>query len=407
MLKGKKIIIGITASIAAYKIPYLIRLLIKEGAEVKVVMTPAAKDFVTPLTIATLSKNPCLIEPFDRLDGSWNSHVELGNWADLFLIAPITATTLGKMATGIVDNLLLATYLAAKCPVYFAPSMDIDMYQHPATQKNIETLQSYGNKFIAPNAGELASGLCGPGRLSEPEDILEILKKHFQVKQNFAKKKVLISAGPTVEAIDPVRYISNHSSGLMGYKLAEEFAERGASVTLVSGPTNFQTNHPFIKLIDVVTAEEMYNSCINNFNNSDICIMSAAVSDFKPKIVEDSKIKKDKNLESINLIPTKDILSELGKRKSKNQILVGFALETDNELANAKKKLKNKNLDLIVLNSLKDKGAGFKQKTNKISIIDNEGNVMNFGLKPKENVAKDIADRIYDFMQVAFVDNLK
>lgn len=399
MLKGKKIIIGITASIAAYKIPYLIRLLIKEEAEVKVIMTPSAKDFVTPLTIATLSKNPCLIEPFDRVDGSWNSHVELGNWADLFLIAPVTATTLGKMANGIADNLLIATYLAAKCPVFFAPSMDLDMYQHPTTQKNIEKLQSYGNKFIAPNEGELASGLCGAGRLAEPEDTLEILNKHFQEKQSFSKKKVLISAGPTIEAIDPVRYISNHSSGLMGYKLAEEFAERGASVTLISGPTNLQINHPLIRLINVVDAEEMYNSCIDSFKNSDICIMSAAVSDFKPEIVRDSKIKKNKNLSSINLIPTKDILSELGKRKSKDQILVGFALETDNELANAKTKLKNKNLDLIVLNSLKDKGAGFKQKTNKISIIDNEGNVMNFGLKPKENVAKDIADRISDFMQ--------
>ena len=399
MLKGKKIIIGITASIAAYKIPYLIRLLIKEEAEVKVIMTPSAKDFVTPLTIATLSKNPCLIEPFDRVDGSWNSHVELGNWADLFLIAPVTATTLGKMANGIADNLLIATYLAAKCPVFFAPSMDLDMYQHPTTQKNIEKLQSYGNKFIAPNEGELASGLCGAGRLAEPEDTLEILNKHFQEKQSFSKKKVLISAGPTIEAIDPVRYISNHSSGLMGYKLAEEFAERGASVTLISGPTNLQINHPLIRLINVVDAEEMYNSCIDSFKNSDICIMSAAVSDFKPEIVRDSKIKKNKNLSSIDLIPTKDILSELGKRKSKDQILVGFALETDNELANAKTKLKNKNLDLIVLNSLKDKGAGFKQKTNKISIIDNEGNVMNFGLKPKENVAKDIADRISDFMQ--------
>ncbi len=404
MLKGKKIIIGVTASIAAYKIPYLIRLLIKEGAEVKVILTPAAKDFVTPLTIATLSKNPCLIEPFDRTDGSWNSHVELGNWADLFLISPITATTLGKMANGIADNLLIATYLAAKCPVFFAPSMDLDMYQHPSTKKNIETLQSFGNKFIAPNEGELASGLCGAGRLAEPEEILEIINKHFQVEKNFSKKKVLISAGPTVEAIDPVRYISNHSSGLMGYKLATEFAERGASVTLVSGPTNLQINHPSIKLINVVNAEEMYNLCIDSFKNSEICIMSAAVSDFKPEIVRDSKIKKDKSLTSINLIPTKDILSELGKRKSGNQILVGFALETDNELANAKKKLKNKNLDLIVLNSLKDKGAGFKHKTNKISIIDNDGNIMNFGLKSKENVAKDIADKIYDFIQPESVE---
>ncbi|MBI9038581.1 MAG: bifunctional phosphopantothenoylcysteine decarboxylase/phosphopantothenate--cysteine ligase CoaBC [Bacteroidales bacterium] len=404
MLKDKKIIIGITAGIAAYKIPYLIRLLIKEGAEVKVIMTPAARDFVTPLTIAVLSKNPCLTEPFERIDGSWNSHVELGNWADLFLIAPATATSLGKMANGIADNLLLATYLAAKCPVYFAPSMDIDMYQHPSTQKNIETLQSFGNKFIAPNSGELASGLCGPGRISEPEDILEILKSHFQVKQSFSKKKVLISAGPTVESIDPVRYISNHSSGLMGYKLAEEFADRGASVTLVSGPTNLKTNYPSINLIDVVSAEEMYHSCIDNFQSSDICIMSAAVSDFKAETIEVSKIKKEKNLSTINLVPTKDILSELGKRKSKNQVLIGFALETDNEFSNAKKKLKNKNLDLIVLNSLKDKGAGFKQKTNKISIIDNEGEIMNFGLKSKEDVAKDIADKIYDFMQTSIFE---
>jgi phosphopantothenoylcysteine decarboxylase/phosphopantothenate--cysteine ligase len=346
------------------------------------------------LTLSVLSENAVLSEPYDYETGSWNSHVELGNQADLYLLAPLSANSLAKMAGGIADNLLLTTYLAAKCPVYFAPAMDLDMFKHPSTQKNIKILQSYGNHLIAPNEGELASGLCGAGRMEEPEIIFEIIINFFKKKTPLSNKKVLVSAGPTYEAIDPVRFIGNHSSGLMGYSIAEELANRGAIVELVSGPTSLSVSSPNIKKTDVVSAEEMYNSCIKKFPKCDIAVMSAAVADYTPEKVENSKIKKKTTDFSLKLKPTKDILAQLGNQKNDDQILIGFALETDSEINNAKKKLKNKNLDFIVLNSLKDKGAGFKHKTNKISIIDKKGNTSNFNLKDKSQVAIDIVDKI-------------
>lgn len=394
MLKNKKIIIGITGSIAAYKVPFLIRLLKKEGADVKIIMTEAAKDFVTPLTLSTLSESPVLSEFFDRKDGAWQSHIELGNWADVYLIAPVTATTLGKMANGIADNLLVATYLAAKCPVFFAPAMDIDMLAHPTTKINIQKLQSFGNTIIEPTEGELASGLCGAGRMQEPENIVNILKLYFQKKKDFSGEKVLISAGPTYEAIDPVRFIGNNSSGYMGYALANEFANRGAKVELISGPVSIEIHHSNINLTKVTSANEMYNACISVFPKTDITIMAAAVADYTPVMPEKKKIKKKMLELSVKLKPTQDILAELGKQKKQGQILVGFALETDNELDNAQKKLKNKNLDIIVLNSLKDKGAGFGYTTNKVTISDKQGNINRYELKSKPEVAKDIADKI-------------
>jgi len=394
VLKNKKIIIGITGSIAAYKAPFLVRLLKKEGAYVKIIMTEAAKDFVTPLTLSTLSENPVLSEFFDRKDGTWQSHIELGTWADVYLIAPITATTLGKMANGIADNLLVATYLAAKCPVFFAPAMDIDMLAHPTTKINIQKLQSFGNTIIEPAEGELASGLCGAGRMQEPENIVNILKLYFQKKKDFSGERVLISAGPTYEAIDPVRFIGNNSSGYMGYALANEFANRGAKVELISGPVSIEINHININLTKVTSANEMYNACISVFPKTDIAIMAAAVADYTPVMPEKKKIKKKMSELSIKLKRTQDILAELGKQKKQGQILVGFALETDNELDNAQKKLKNKNLDIIVLNSLKDKGAGFGYTTNKVTISDKQGNINRYGLKSKPEVAKDIADKI-------------
>lgn len=398
MLKGKKIIIGITGSIAAYKIPFLIRLLKKEGAQVQVVMTQAAKDFVTPLTLSALSEKPVLYDFFDEKNGKWNSHVELGLWADLFIFAPLSANTLAKMATGIADNLLLTTYLSAKCPVFFAPAMDLKMYAHPTTKRNIEILQSSGNHLIAPIEGELASGLCGAGRMEEPEVILDILKNYIKKKADLKDKTVLVSAGPTYEAIDPVRFIGNFSSGIMGYSIAEELAERGAIVKLVSGPTDLKVDHYNIICTNVVSALEMYNACIKEFESADIAIMSAAVADYTPENPSEKKIKKNKINTTIKLKPTKDILAELGKRKRKNQLLIGFALETDDEINNAVKKLKNKNLDFIVLNSLKDKGAGFKFKTNKIKIIDKQNIITDFNLKTKKEAAKDIIDKISDII---------
>ncbi len=406
MLKGKKIIIGITGSIAAYKIPFLIRLLKKEGAQVQVVMTQAAKDFVTPLTLSALSEKSVLYDFFDEKNGKWNSHVELGLWADLFIFAPLSANTLAKMATGIADNLLLTTYLSAKCPVFFAPAMDMKMYAHPTTKRNIEILKSFGNHLIAPTEGELASGLCGAGRMEEPEVILGILKNYIKKKADLKDKTVLVSAGPTYEAIDPVRFIGNFSSGIMGYSIAEELAERGAKVKLVSGPTDLKVDHHNIICTNVVSALEMYNACIREFENADIAIMSAAVADYTPENPSEKKIKKNKFNTSIKLKPTKDILAELGKRKRKNQLLIGFALETDDEINNAVKKLKNKNLDFIVLNSLKDKGAGFKFKTNKIKIIDKQNIITDFNLKTKKEAAKDIIDKISDIidkMQVKII----
>ena len=394
MLKGKKILIGITAGIAAYKIPFLIRLLIKEGAAVKVVMTVEACDFVTPLTLSALSQNPVSIEPFSPADGTWHSHIELGSWADAFVIAPLTANTMAKMATGITDNLLLATYLAARCPVFYAPSMDVDMYHHKTTQQNISTLQSHGNILIAPHAGELASGLTGMGRLEEPQNIVEILQSYFAKQQTLSGKRVLISSGPTVERIDPVRFISNHSSGRMGNALALEAAARGAEVSIVSGPVAEYPQHPSIQIIKVNTAAEMYASCTEMFANADITIMAAAVADYTPQNPEKEKIKKKDKTLSLNLLKTKDILADLGKQKKKGQLLVGFALETNNEIENAIHKLHTKNLDFIVLNSLKDTGSGFGVDTNKISIIGKDQVINEFKLKTKSEAAVDIIDSI-------------
>lgn len=392
-LKGKKILIGVTASIAAYKIPHLVRLLKKEGAEIQVIMTEASRDFVSQLTLATLSGNPAYYLPFNPQDGRWNSHVEFGLWADLMLIAPLSAATMSKMAHGQSDNLLTTTYLSAKCQVYFAPAMDLDMFAHPATVKNIETLIGYGNHLIESQTGELASGLCGAGRMEEPEKIAEIIINHFKKKNDFAGKKVLITAGPTYEAIDPVRFIGNYSSGRMGYAIAHEFANRGAEVTLVSGPSNQKVKHPNIQRLGVQSAQQMFEACQNLFGHSDIAILSAAVADFKPKNVPEEKIKKEDGYSHIELEPTVDILKTLGSQK-KNQLLIGFALETNNEVENAHKKLQNKNCDAIVLNSLQDAGAGFQHDTNKISIIDKAFNKTDYPLKSKTAVAVDICDFI-------------
>jgi len=390
MLRGKKILIGITGGIAAYKIPFLVRLLVKEGAEVKVIMTAEASNFVTPLTLSVLSQNPVSIEPFNPSDGTWHSHIELGSWADAFLIAPLTANTMAKMATGITDSLLLATYLAARCPVFFAPSMDVDMYHHKTTQQNISLLQMHGNLLIAPKSGELASGLTGMGRLEEPEKIVEIIHDFFSKQQLLAGRNVLISSGPTVEPIDPVRYISNHSTGRMGLALANEAAARGANVIFISGPVQQYPESPSIQVIKVTTASEMYSACVEWFAKADIAIMAAAVADYTPQKAEPEKIKKKEETIVLNLRKTRDILSELGRLKKKEQYLVGFALETTNEKVNALSKLHTKNLNCIVLNSLKDAGSGFGYDTNKVSIISNDHNVNEFELKSKNEVASDI-----------------
>lgn len=399
-LKGKKILLGITGSIAAYKIPFLLRLLKKEGADVQVLLTPSACDFVTPLTLSTLSQHPALVDSFNPEDGSWNSHVEMGNWADIMLIAPVSANTLAKMANGMVDNLLLTTYLAAKCPVYFAPAMDLDMYHHPSTQQNIQKLISYGNILIAPNEGELASGLCGAGRMEEPENIVKVLEGAQKKKASLKNKHVLITAGPTFEAIDPVRFIGNHSSGKMGLELAREAVSRGATVTLVCGPVSQEIQHPSINRINVVSAEEMFQQVTKLFPAADITLMAAAVADFTPVITSDQKIKKQgsRGLQ-IELTPTKDILAELGKRKKAAQLLGGFALETQDEEKNALAKLKNKNLDFIVLNSLQEAGAGFGVDTNKITLYRRDGKKRNFGLKLKRQVAADIFDEVEQMLK--------
>ena len=398
MLTGKKILIGITGSIAAYKIPLLVRLLKKDGAEVRVVMTPSAKDFVTPLTLSTLSGNPVLSQGFDIETGAWNSHVELGMWADLFVIAPASANTIAKMAAGMADNYLLTVCLSAKCPVMFAPAMDLDMYKHQATQRNIKTLIEQGCTLINPSSGELASGLCGEGRMEEPQRIYEIIKSHFSVKQRFKGKNVLITAGPTYEAIDPVRFIGNHSSGLMGIEIARAFADQGANVSLVLGPTNISPNRKNIAVIPVTSAKDMYDSVMALFDKSDIAVLSAAVADFKPATIADQKIKKDPNNDTITLelIKTDDILKSIGTKKL-NQIIVGFALETQNGIENAKKKLHTKNVDLIVLNEMNTSGVGFKTQTNKVTIIDRNDNVTEYELKPKKEVALDILNAIYKF----------
>lgn len=390
MLTGKKIIIGITASIAAYKVPLIIRLLKKAGAEVQIIMTPAAKDFVTPLTLATLSERPVLVDLFDKDDGSWSSHIELGLWADLMLIAPVSANTMAKMAIGIADNLLLTTILSARNQVFFAPAMDLDMFKHPTTTANIQKLQSFGYKLIKPVSGELASGLKGCGRLEEPENIVSIIEKFFDSQKRFLGKKIMITAGPTYEAIDPVRFIGNHSSGKMGIEIAKEFARQGAEVNLILGPVSNNVAHSGVNVINVVSASDMHTQCLNYFNDSDITIMAAAVADFTPDEVATGKIKKENGMDSIKLVPTIDILAKLGNLKHDKQLLVGFALETDNELANAKRKLSNKNLDVIVLNSLNDVGAGFGHDTNKVSIITKSGDNFSFELKTKHEVAVDL-----------------
>lgn len=395
VLRGKKILLGISAGIAAYKTANLVRLFIKSGAEVKVVMTPASKDFITPLTLSTLSKNPVSSTFYDKEDENelWNNHVDLGLWADYMLIAPATANTMSKMTNGTCDNLLLATYLSAKCPVYFAPAMDLDMYQHPSTKTSIEKLQSFGNVLIPATSGELASGLVGEGRMAEPEDIVSFIENDILSKLPLKGKKVLITAGPTYEAIDPVRFIGNHSTGKMGFEIAKAAANLGAEVILISGPSNQQVKHSLIHREDVTSAQSMYEATHKEFKNVDIAILSAAVADYKPKNIASQKIKKkDASLE-IALEPTKDILASLGEIKS-NQFLVGFALETNDEVANATSKLKRKNLDMIVLNSLQDKGAGFATNTNKITIIDKELNEIPFGLKSKPEVAEDIINEI-------------
>lgn len=395
MLSSKNILLGISGGIAAYKTTFLVRLLIKAGANVKVILTESASSFVSPLTLATLSKNPVLSsfvnEENDTVD--WNNHVELGLWADIMLIAPATANTLSKMANGTSDNLLLATYLSAKCPVFFAPAMDLDMYKHPSSKASFEKLQSYGNIMIPATSGELASGLHGEGRMAEPEDIISFIKKYLSEGLPLRGKKVLITAGPTYEAIDPVRFVGNHSSGLMGYELAKSAANLGATVILVSGPSHLSIQHDMITLIKVVSADEMYDAVNEHYETIDIAICAAAVADYKPKTVAEQKIKKASNDLSIEFIKNKDILFSLGEQK-KNQYLVGFALETENEVENAKGKLKRKNLDAIVLNSLNDTGAGFGKLTNKITFIDKNSNIKTFDLKSKAAVAVDIFSEI-------------
>ena len=392
-MKGKKIVLGITGSIAAYKAAILIRALIKKGAEVQVVITPAGKEFITPITLSALTSKPVISEFFAQRDGTWNSHVDLGLWADAMIVAPATASTIGKMANGIADNMLITTYLSMKAPVFVAPAMDLDMFAHPSTQKNLETLRSYGNYIIEPGEGELASHLVGKGRMEEPEKIVEVLETFFAQQQDLKGKNILITAGPTYEKIDPVRFIGNYSSGKMGYALAEECASRGAKVTLVSGPVTLNISHPNIKKIDVESAQEMYESAKEAFMKADAGILCAAVADFTPEMVANHKIKREKDDLTLLLKPTQDIAASLGKIKQSNQVLVGFALETNDEQQNAKGKLERKNFDFIVLNSLNDKGAGFRVDTNKITIIDKE-EITPYPLKSKTEVASDIIDRL-------------
>lgn len=392
-LKGKRIVLGITGSIAAYKACVLIRELIKAGAEVQAVMTPSAKEFITPLTISTLTHKPVISEFFDRRDGSWHSHVDIGLWADAMIIAPATASSIAKMANGVADNMLITTYLSMRAPVFVAPAMDVDMFSHTATQKNIKTLRSYGNIIIEPETGELASGLEGKGRMEEPAVIAKSLEAYFKSQNQLKGKRVLITAGPTYEKIDPVRFIGNYSSGKMGYALAEECAERGAEVELVSGPVSINLNRANIHITKVESAAQMYAAAVNAFPKTDIAILCAAVADFTPRETKDVKIKREKGDMAIQLVPTKDIAAELGRMKKESQFMVGFALETNDETNNAINKLKTKKLDFIVLNSLNDKGAGFSVDTNKITII-SDTSKYEYSLKPKREVAKDIIDKI-------------
>lgn len=391
-LNGKHIVLGVTGSIAAYKAALIVRLLIKRGAEVQVVITPAGKEFITPLTLATLTRKPVISEFFSQRDGSWNSHVNLGQWADAMLIAPCTASTLGKMAGGVADNMLVTTYFSMKAPVFIAPAMDLDMYRHPVTQRNIETLRSIGNIFIEPAEGELASQLVGKGRMEEPENIVKVLEDFFQSEQQLSKKKILITAGPTYEAIDPVRFIGNHSTGKMGFALAEECAARGAQVTLIAGPVKLKTVNPAIRRIDVTSAHEMYQAAMDNFPKSDAAILCAAVADFTPAVTSDSKIKRKGEI-TLTLKPTEDIAASLGAVKRPDQKMVGFALETNDEFENAQGKLERKNLDFIVLNSLRDEGAGFGYDTNKVTLIDRKES-RTLPLMSKKDVAKAIVSKL-------------
>ncbi len=394
VLSGKKIILGISGGIAAYKTAALVRLFIKAGAHVQVIMTPASLDFITPLTLSTLSKNPVHSKFYNEEEGAkWNNHVELGLWADIMIIAPATANTLSKMVNGNCDNLLIATYLSAKCSVYFAPAMDLDMYKHPSTVASFKSLHQFGNILIPAETGELASGLSGEGRMAEPENIVAFLEADLSSKLPLKGKKILITAGPTYEAIDPVRFISNHSTGKMGYDLAEAAANLGAEVILISGPTNISIKNNSIQLIRIVSAQEMYDKCLEHYDAMDVVIAAAAVADYKPKVVANQKIKKTEASFSIELEKTKDILAALGKAKE-NQFLIGFALETENEIENAKLKIQKKNLDLIVLNSLQDSGAGFGKPTNKVTFIDKDFNVEPMELKLKEAVAVDILNKV-------------
>jgi phosphopantothenoylcysteine decarboxylase/phosphopantothenate--cysteine ligase len=396
-LKGKKIVLGITGSIAAYKACILIRGLIKEGAEVQVVITPAGKEFITPITLSALTSKPVISDFFAQRDGTWHSHVALGLWADAMIIAPATASTIGKMAHGVADNMLITTYLSMKAPVFVAPAMDLDMYAHPSTQQNLDTLRSYGNHIIEPGEGFLASHLVGKGRMEEPENIILALQKFFSDKEKsfspLEKKKVMITAGPTYEKIDPVRFIGNYSSGKMGYALAEECARRGAEVTLISGPVQMECKHPNIQRIDVESANEMFEAATTHFPTCDAGILCAAVADFTPEVRAEEKIKREGDDLILRLKPTQDIAATLGKTKREGQALVGFALETTNELAHAQGKLERKNFDFIVLNSLNDNGAGFRHDTNKISIVSKE-EIKEFPLKPKSEVATDIIDEL-------------
>jgi phosphopantothenoylcysteine decarboxylase/phosphopantothenate--cysteine ligase len=399
MLEGKNIILGICGSIAAYKSAWLVRLLVKAGANVQVVMTPDATNFITPLTLSTLSKNPVYHQYFAPETGEWNNHVELALWADIVLIAPASANTLAKMATGLVDNLLTAVYLSAKCPVYFAPAMDLDMWKHTTTIQNVDQLRSFGNILIPPGNGELASGLQGEGRMSEPEDIIAFLSADIKKKLPLVNLKALVTAGPTYEAIDPVRFIGNHSSGKMGFAIADELAAMGADVTLISGPSAQKSKQRSVKRIDVTSAVEMLEQCLQHFTPANICVMSAAVADYTPVTIAQQKIKKQDAGLNIDLKKTTDILKTLGELKNADQLLIGFALETNDEEQNAIDKLKKKNLDFIVLNSLNDEGAGFKGDTNKITIIDSSLQKTSFDLKTKEEVAKDICLKIAELVQ--------
>jgi phosphopantothenoylcysteine decarboxylase / phosphopantothenate---cysteine ligase len=398
MLKGKRILLGITGSIAAYKAAILVRELIKSGAEVKVVASPSALQFITPLTLSTLSKNPVYSEFSTSEEGVWNNHVELALWADVMLVAPASANTIAKMANGLCDNLLMAVYLSAKCPVFVAPAMDLDMYQHPSVVHNLLKLHSFQNHVIEATHGELASGLVGKGRMEEPEKITEILANYFSTSELLQGKSALVTAGPTYESIDPVRFIGNHSSGKMGYAIAENLASKGASVTLVSGTTHLQVQHPNIKLVKVVSAQQMYEVVGGVFEKADMVVFSAAVADYTPKVTAKEKIKKNEDSFQIELVKTKDIAKEFGQKKKDGQVVVGFALETNDELANAIKKLSSKNLDFVVLNSVNDVGAGFGHDTNKVTIVDKNGKTAIFSLKSKTEVADDIVAKIIEML---------